>query len=162
MAKVFKIQGLDDCLKCMDTAPRNVLKITRNALRDAGRTTARQIRIKTPGRWRRLVSSKVVKGMATTNLYALVGYFNRGQKKSVDSQASDWFKAYWANYGTLTRRDPSHHFANAVKPRVRGRRNNVGQAAENFFEHAIEGWDRTFFDSFSASMKRQESTLYER
>ncbi len=32
MAKVFKIDGLDDCIKCMDQAPANVLTMTRTAM----------------------------------------------------------------------------------------------------------------------------------
>ena len=42
MAKVYKIEGLDDCLKCMDAAPANVLKMTRAAMREAGKQTPEQ------------------------------------------------------------------------------------------------------------------------
>ena len=44
MAKVFKIEGLDDCIKCMDEAPQNVMKMTKTAMKEAGRATARVIR----------------------------------------------------------------------------------------------------------------------
>lgn len=162
MAKVYKIEGLDDCLKCMDAAPANVLKMTRAAMREAGKQTARLIRQRTPGRFRGLVGYKVTKGQVSGNTYALVGYFNKGKRHSSGSDIQDWFKAYWKNYGTLARRDASHHFVNAVKRSVRGRRNNVGQKAENFFEAAIGGWDEQFLRSFREKMKQQEQTLYER
>jgi hypothetical protein len=162
MAKVFKIEGLDDCIRCMDQAPQNVLKMTKAAMKEAGRATARVIRSRTPGRFRRLVGSKVTKGQVSGATYALVGYFSKGQKKSSDHEVSDWFKAYWKNYGTLARRDASHHFAYSVKPKVRGRRNNVGQPAELFFEQAIEGWDSRFLNTFRNSMKNQEDKLYDR
>lgn len=162
MATTYRIEGLDDCLKCMDQAPQNVVKMTKTAMREAGKQTARLIRSRTPGRFRRLVGSKVTKGQATGITYALVGYFSKENKKGSHSEVSDWFKAYWKNYGTLARRDRSHAFATSVKPHVKGRRNNVGQNPENFFEQAIEGWDNKFLESFQESMKKQENKLYDR
>lgn len=162
MAKVFKIEGLDDCIKCMDAAPANVMKMTRAAMKDAGKVTARDIRSRTPGRWRRLVGYKVTKGQLSGNTYALVGYFNKGAKKNSNAAIPDWFKAYWKNYGTLARRDRNHHFTNPVKGGSKRRRNNVGQHAENFFESAISGWDSRFLSAFQDSMKKQENKLYDR
>jgi hypothetical protein len=162
MAKVFKIDGLDDCIKCMDQAPANVLNMTKTAMKDAGKATARIIRSGTPGRFRPLVGYKVTKGQISGNMYALVGYFNKGKKKTSQSEISDWFKAYWKNYGTLARRDASHHFANGVKPANRRRRNNLGQPAVNFFEGAIQGWDTKFLETFRSSMASQEDKLYDR
>jgi len=162
MAGVYKIEGLDDCIRCMDHAPQNVLKMTQKAMKEAGRHTARVIRGKTPGRWRRLVGSKVTKGQISGDIYALVGYFNKAQKKGSNAEIPDWFKAYWKNYGTLTRRDQSHHFVNGIKAKVRGRRNNLGQPANNFFEQAIQGWAGEFLGTFQQSMKQQEDTLYDR
>ncbi len=162
MAKVFKIEGLDDCIKCMDSAPANVVKMTRTAMKAAGKSTAALIRQRTPGPFRKLVGYRVTKGQLSGNTYALVGYFNKGAKKNSNSEISVWFKAYWKNYGTLARRDASHNFVTPVKARVRTRRNNVGQPAELFFESAIPGWDRRFLDTFQESMKKQEQTLYDR
>lgn len=162
MAKVYKIEGLDDCIKCMDQAPENVMKMTKAAMKEAGRQTARLIRSATPARWKRLVGSKVTKGQLTGDTYALVGYFNKGKKKGSNAGIPDWFKAYWKNYGTLTKRDQSHRFEYGVKAHSNGRRNNVGQPAENFFEAAIGGWDSKFFDEFQKSMVKQENKLYDR
>ncbi len=163
MAKVFKIEGLDDCIKCIDRAPQNVLKMTKKAMREAGKQTARVIRQRTPGQFRRLVGYKVTKGQISGNTYALVGYFNKGKKKNSNDEIPDWFKAYWKNYGTLARRDASHHFVTPVKRgRVPGRRNRIGQHAEHFFEAAIDGWDTQFLKAFQESMKAQENTIYEK
>lgn len=161
MAKVYKIEGLDDCIRAMDRAPENVVKITRISMREASKQTARMIRQRTPGRFRRLVGYKVTKGQLTGDTYALVGYFNKGKKKSSDREIPDWFKAYWKNYGTLSRRDASHQFVYGVKPHAK-RRNNVGQPAENFFEQAIDGWDNKFLSAFRDKMKQQEDKLYDR
>lgn len=162
MAKVYKIEGLDDCIKCMDAAPANVMKMARTAMKDASKVTARDIRSRTPGRWRRLVAYKVTKGQFSGDTYALVGYFNKGAKKNSNTEIPDWFKAYWKNYGTLARRDRNHHFVNPVKRGTKRRRNNVGQRAENFFENAIGGWDTRFLNAFRESMKQQENKLYDR
>jgi len=161
MAGSISIEGLDDCLRCLDAAPANLVKMTRTAMRDASKATSRQIRQKTPARFRRLVRYKVFKGQVSGNLGALVGLFNKG-KTNGSSQVADWFKAYWKNYGTLTRRDQSHHFQQPVKRRVRGRRNNIGQPAEKFFEDAIAGWEGPFMDAFSKSLKEQENKIYDR
>ena len=158
----YKIDGLDDCLKCLDAAPDNVVKMTKVSMREAGKKTARIIRSRTPGRFRRIVGYKVQRGDVSKNLYTLVGYFNKGKKKSSDKEIADWFKAYWKNYGTLTRRDASHHFEYPVKGRVRTRRNNVGQPAENFFEQAIEGWEGESMKAFEDEMVKQQDKLYDR
>ncbi len=162
MAEVAYIEGLDDCLRCLDQAPENVVKMTKQALREAGKKTSRQIRQKTPQRFRRLVKYKVFKGRTSRDMNMLVGLFNKGQSKNGNSEIPDWFKAYWMNYGTLMRRDPGHHFEQSVKRNVRNRRNNVGQPAEKFFESAKAGWEGTFMESFRQSMKDQEDKLYDR
>ena len=162
MPQLIHIEGLDDCLRCMDAAPANALKMTQTALREASKKSARQIRQKTPQRFRRLVKYKVFKGQVTNNQNALVGLFNKKQTKNGSDDVSDWFKAYWKNYGTITKRDQSHHFDSPVKRGTRSRRNNVGQSHENFFEAAIAGWEGPFMEAFEQSMAEQQDKLYNR
>lgn len=162
MATTAKIEGMDDFMRCMDASCDNVVKMAKIAMRDAGKETARMIRQKSPGRFRRLIGYKVTKGQRTDNAYALVGFFNKGKKKGSNAAIPDWFKAYWKNYGTLTRRDASHHFSSSVKGRTRYRRNNVGQPAELFFEQAIAGWEDKFMTAFANSLKKNEEKLYDR
>jgi hypothetical protein len=161
------ITGLDDCLKFFDNLPENVVRATRNAMRDGGRATARQIRQRVPKRWTRLVKSKVTnKG----NLYATIGMFNghqaQGNQPKGKAPVDDWFKMYWLNYGTLEGRDPSHQFDRPVKhsstSAAKRRRGQSGIQHRNFFEEAIRGWRETFMTSFNESFKRQEKTLYDR
>ena len=162
MPQLVHIEGLDDCLKCMDAAPGNAIKMTQTALREASKKSARQIRQKTPQRFRRLVKYKVFKGQITNNQNALVGLFNKKQTKNGSDDVPDWFKAYWKNYGTITKRDPNHHFDSPVKRGTKSRRNNVGQPNENFFEAAIAGWDGPFMEAFEKSMAEQQEKLYDR
>ena len=128
MATQTYITGLDDCLKCFDQAPKNLLKVVKKALKEGGKRAAKELRKAMPRRFKRLVSNKVVKGVASGDYSALIGAFNR--VKSGTNEPDDWFKAYWKNYGTLTKRDPNHKFDYPVKRLNRKRRNEVGQAAE--------------------------------
>jgi len=154
------ITGLDDCLKCFDKAPDNLLKVIRQAMKDGGKQAAKEIRKVMPRRFKRLVSSKVVKGALSGDYSALVGAFNR--VKSGTDEPDDWFKAYWKNYGTLTHRDESHKFDYPVKKLGRKRRNEVGQPHENFYDRAVGPAKEAFLRAFQDSVKAQEDKLKER
>lgn len=159
----FEIQGLDDCLRWMDKAPENCIKVSRAAMRDASRAVSKKMRQRTPKRWRRLVKFAVNKNVDGT-LSAWIGLFNGHQQQghqNKDAKAiDDWFKAYWANYGTLTHRDQSHTFKYGIKNRKR--RNNVGQRPMNFFEAAANGAESEFVDAFSKALAEKERDFYDR
>lgn len=159
----FEIQGLDDCLRWMDKAPENCIKVSRAAMRDASRAVSKKMRQRTPKRWRRLVKFAVNKN-ANGTLAAWIGLFNGHQQQghqNKDAKAiDDWFKAYWANYGTLTHRDQSHTFKYGIKNRRR--RNNVGQRPMNFFEAAANGAESEFVDAFSKALAEKERDFYDR
>ena len=164
MATQTYITGLEDALNCFDQAPKNLLKVVRKALKDGGRQAAKEIRKAMPRRFKRLVSYKVVKGAVSGDWSALVGAFNKIQ--SGTDEPSDWFKAYWKNYGTLTHRDKSHKFDYPIKPdhwaAAKRRRNNVGQPHENFYDGAIGPAQDAFLRAFQDSVKAQEDKLKER
>ena len=159
----FEIQGLDDCLRWMDKAPENCIKVSRAAMRDASRAVSKKMRQRTPKRWRRLVKFAVNKN-ANGTLAAWIGLFNGHQQQghqNKDAKAiDDWFKAYWANYGTLTHRDQSHTFKYGIKNKKR--RNDVGQRPMNFFEAAASGAEPEFVDAFSKALAEKERDFYDR
>lgn len=159
----FEIQGLDDCLRWMDKAPENCIKVSRAAMRDASRAVSKKMRQRTPKRWRRLVKFAVNKN-ANGTLAAWIGLFNGHQQQghqNKDAKAiDDWFKAYWANYGTLTHRDQSHTFKYGIKNKKR--RNDVGQRPMNFFEAAANGAESEFVDAFSKALAEKERDFYDR
>lgn len=159
----FEIQGLDDCLRWMDKAPENCIKASRAAMRDASKAVSKKMRQRTPKRWRRLVKFAVNKN-ANGTLAAWIGLFNGHQQQghqNKDAKAiDDWFKAYWANYGTLTHRDQSHTFKYGIKNKKR--RNNVGQRPMNFFEAAANGAESEFVDAFSKALAEKERDFYDR
>lgn len=163
MAEGITISGLDDCLRFFDNAPENVVKATRNALRDASKVTAKMIRGRMDKRFRRLVRFKVTnKG----HLNAGIGLFNDGKGTGQHADMPDWFKAYWKNYGTLEGRDPQHHFDQPVNhsktQAAKNRRNRMGIAHRNFYDEAITGWQETFVPAFRESMSKQEDQFYKR
>lgn len=159
MAKV-KIEGLDDCLRCLDAAPANVVKMTKAALRSAAKVTRQQIKTKMPFTFGRLVKYSLRKQPDGTQSL-LVGLFNKKQTKNPSSEIPDWFKAYWKNYGTLKRRDPNHDFMYPIRE-GRAKRNKEGQMPERFFEAAAAGWEGPFISAFEQAMADQQDKLYDR
>ena len=158
MPKV-KIEGLDDCLRCMDAAPENAKKMTKKALRDAAKVTRRQIKMKTPKPFQRLTGFKLKTVNGQPSLQ--IGLFQKDGQMKKGAPIPEWFKAYWKNYGTLKHRDPSHKFDNPIR-KERKKRNWEGQPHENFFEGAIAGWDGPFIEAFEQSMADQQDKLYDR
>lgn len=163
------ISGLDDCLKLFDQAPANLVEVSRTALKDASKVTTRQIRGRLPKRWRGMVRYKVMKTYQKGDLHALLGLFNGHQRQGHQNKAGnvdDWFKAYWLNYGTLSKRDPEHQFRTPVKHRgtaaAARRKFAEGIEPRKFFEASIKGWQGTFVEAFGKSIKNQEDKLYER
>lgn len=165
MRQAIRIEGVDDCLRLLDNVPANALKICRKTFRTAAKETSRHIRKSIPKRFRRLTRYKVGK-TAMGNIYARIGLYNKKESSGHQPQGGDpvfdWFKAYWANYGTLSRRDPTHHFQYKVKPKSKNRRQSVGQPPQRFFEKAINGWEDVFVDTFQKEVKKNESDLYKR
>ena len=169
MPASVSISGLDDCLRMFDQAPANLIKVSRKAMKAASRKTAGTIRKRVPKRWAKIVRYKVDK-QYDGKLAAFVGLFQtglmQGHQNPNGAPMPDWFKAYWANYGTLQRRDPNHVFKNPVRhsgtAQAQRRRNRMGEAHQNFFEAALPGWQETFVTAFQESLKKQEQDLYDR
>lgn len=164
MAKGVHIEGVDECLKTLDALPERAVKVAKKAMRKGAAAAAKTIKAKIPARYKKLVKSRVGT-LPDGNPWARAGLYGasvaQGSKKA--DLGFQWFKAYWANYGTLSRRDPTHRFANKIKPKSDTRRNNVGQPAQNFFEAATQsGWQEAFFNAFVEEMKKREKELYER
>ena len=157
MAIVMTIEGLADYLRTLDDAPQTLVKCVRKAMRKAGSELARDIKSGTPQSFRPLVKCKVVKARISRNLSSAVGLY---KDKTTGREIPEWFKAYWKNYGTLQRRDPSHRFDRPIKPdgtvAARNRRNRVGQYNENFFEETLpSGWESKYVNTFTREMRSQ-------
>ena len=163
----INVDGLDDVMRLFDRLPENIVKMEKAAMRKASQAVAKHVRKGVPKRFRRLVKYKVHEDR-NRNTYVLIGLYNRkevaGHQPEEGDPVFDWFKAYWANYGTLKRRDPSHQFKTKIKPKTQGnqRRQSVGQPAQNFFEKSVQGWQDTYMETFEKEMKQNENDLYNR
>lgn len=164
--RCIEIKGLNDTLRWMDKMPENCLKITRKAMQDAAKATAKQVRQRTPKRWRALAKQKVKlygKGWQSGEVVAKMGWIDNDQKSSSTGKTNpptDWFKAYWQNYGTLAGRDPNHSFKEPVKhgktAAAKRRKNRAGLQHQNFYEKSIEGWHELFMKTYEASMVKYQ------
>ena len=95
------------------------------------------------------------------NNHVRQGHHNKGQEP-----VDDWFKFYWMNYGTLTRRDPNHEFERPIKHddtvSAKNRRNSKGQRHLNFYEKAIEGYEDEFYSAMSKHIAENIDDCYDR
>ena len=161
--KAIKIEGVEDCLRMFDKAPENMLKISKKAMREASKATAKQMRSGIPKRWRKLVKYKIMDNQGKVS--ARIGLYNDHQTSGhqpASGKIFDWFKVYWANYGTLENRDPGHQFQYKVKKKTSRRRNDKGQPAQNFFEMASKQWEDVFVKKFEQEILKNENELYNR
>lgn len=158
----LKVEGLDECLQMFE--PDRILKAEKASMRKAAAAVSKSLRKSLPKRFKRLVKYKLHEDR-DGNLYVLIGMYNRkevaGNQPDNGDPVFDWFKAYWANYGTLSRRDPNHQFKTKIKAKTKGnpRRQSVGQPAQNFFERAIAGWQDVYLKTLDQEMKNNEKKL---
>ena len=163
----LSVEGLDDIERMFDRFPDNMLKMEKKAMRKASQAVSKSIKKGIPKRFKKLVKYKMHEDRSG-NTYVLIGAYNRkevsGHQSKKGDPAFDWFKLYWKNYGTLSRRDPNHTFKYSIKPLTPGnkRRQSVGQPAQNFFEKATAGWQDIYLETFEKEMKKEENTLYDR
>ena len=164
----LSVDGFDECAKMFDALPENILKMEKASMRKASAAVSKNIRKGIPKRFRKLVKYKMYEDR-NKNTYVLIGLYNRKeiaghQPEGGGDPVFDWFKAYWANYGTLSRRDKNHRFKFAIKPKTAGnpRRQSVGQPSQNFFAKAISGWENIYVDTLEKEMKKNEDMLYGR
>ncbi|WP_322290515.1 hypothetical protein [Paratractidigestivibacter sp.] len=157
------MEGMQDVIRMFDDAPKEMKDDCRKAMGVAARKVSAQIRRGTPQRWRKLVKAKAKASRRSKMLYASMGlYFSRTVQghqpkayRGTKDGITDWFKAYWANYGTLTKRDPTHHFQYKVKADTKWRRNDIGQGAEKFFEASTRGWESVFMGSWVSALEQK-------
>lgn len=156
MANVRNIEGIAPTIKLIENSPSAAFKMIKKSFREAGKVGKKAIISKTPKILRRLVKFAIYEN-TKENMVLRVGYFPDNKLTVGDSNISLWKVAYWQNYGTLKRRDPSHKFNRPITNKKK--RNNIGQHHQNFFENAIIGVDNLVLTSFQNSMKKYEDEL---
>jgi hypothetical protein len=170
MNEVVRIEGMSDCLNWCDKAPEDMVKLAKKAMRAGGGAVTKRMKPSIDARWRRLIKYKVTGGRNDKDLNCGIGFFNghqqQGKQSTKGAPIDDWFKFYWMNYGTLTRRDPNHRFTKPIRPAHHAasqrRRNRLGQPHRNYFEAAMEGYEDTFFNAFAKHVAENIEECYDR
>ena len=155
----MKIEGTKEACDFLAAYPRETKRIISNALRYAVSPVAKKVKGAVPGdfpQWKSLVRVKAKQSKLTGRIYAVAGMLDNGQA-TTPGGISDWYKAYWYNYGTLQRRDPSHKYDRA--PRGKKSRNKLGQYPANYYDRAVEGMEADLTDRFLKSIERQHEKL---
>ncbi|MBR5979434.1 MAG: hypothetical protein IK029_01430 [Oscillospiraceae bacterium] len=161
----MKIEGTKEACAFLEAYPKETKKIISKALRYAVNPVAKKVKSAVPyPKWQTLVRVKANESKVTGRLYAVAGMLDNGQS-SVKGGITDWFKAYWMNYGTLQRRDHAHKFVRG--PRGKNSRNKMGQPNPkgkaqqyyHFYDKAVDGMDVDLTNRFLKSIERQHEQL---
>ena len=133
-------------MKLLEEFPIKADKVVKDAMREASKAVAQNIRPKMPNKtFRKAVKYKISEGTGYT--FANVGILRGGKKWF------EWSKAYWKNFGTLSNRDPQHKFARPRKTRTSGWRGGIKPA--HFFEPAISGADELWKKKFTETLNKK-------
>lgn len=160
MANGVVIKGLEECLRTIESSPAEMTKIVKTAMRKGSQASRVYIRSKVPDRYKKLIRYKVANNRRTGAIGAQIGFYSRKEiaghqptGKSERDKVYDWFKAYWSNYGTLSKRDQTHSFDRKRKARSREWRGGI--RPRRFFEGAYQGHEARFLEAFEKSMDKQ-------
>lgn len=136
-------------MKLLEEFPIKADKVVKDAMREASKAVAQNIRPKMPNKtFRKAVRYALKEGKELS--FAQVGIL---RPKKNNDQRFAWMKAYWKNYGTLANRDPLHKFARPRKAISSGWKGGIKPA--HFFEPAMSGADELWKKTFVDSMKRK-------
>lgn len=143
-----EIQGIAEALAFLDKYPFTCDKVINSAMRKASSVLVKQIKGGMPkAEYKKLVKSKVFGKRFTI---AKIGLY--GPKSSSDGEITPWFKAYWANYGTLSRRDSSHKFQYARRTKSKNRMGGI--RPQRFFEQSLEGGEQLMIKAFETELNK--------
>lgn len=164
---MVKIEGISEAMRAFQNAPEKMDKIALSAIRSACKPIARDIRSKTPSRFKKLVKSKV-KANHNHEIEAWIGFFNGKQKngRQGKTKVDDWFKFYWQNYGTLENRDPNHRYKSPIKHNrtaaARNRRGSRGIKARHYYPYddgLPQNMVSQYLQELRSSFKKQEKNI---
>lgn len=150
-SKGFSVDfDVDNALKVLKSYPINAHKVVDKAIRKAGSEAVKEVRSAAPyKKWSKLAKGKLKSYKEGSSIFKF-GLYNKNQ--SNDGGISDWFKAYWYNYGTMEHRDPTHVFSNPRKAKTRNRKG--GQKPKKFFEPSAERGMQRFQKRFISELDK--------
>lgn len=134
--------------------PNKINAVTKKALRAAVKGPVKDIKAGLKGSLKKKVKAKFIKdGGKQTILFGVLG------KKGEGDRDLDWFKIYWKNYGTLTKRYSGHKFEN---PRKKITANWRGGASPTLnFDRATAGKEEIMSKIFVDELLKEAKKLTE-
>lgn len=145
----IEIEGYEEALDTLEKYPNKINTIVKSAMRKAISPVLSDMKAKTSHHsFSKMVKYKFIKG---TNPSIKFGFFGNKEGGERIGDVPNWFKAYWSNYGTLTRRYKGHTFVNPVKSK--SKRIIGGVSPKLFFERATEGKDQAIYNDFVKNLQ---------
>ena len=146
MAFEFDIKGTDSIEKILQGLPQKYAKRPMVAtFRKGARIFTKELRQNTPkatGETRKAIKVKAQRGIGITAGFS-------GQS----SYLPGYFKALWANYGTLENRDSSHTFSRARKAKTSSW--SGGIKAQKFVERSWDNTKKQVQDTINKELKTE-------
>lgn len=147
MADNLHITGYNEAMALLDEYPNKINTAVKSAMRKSVAPVIRDIKAQAPhSEWKKVVRYKFLKGVFPDMLFGL--YNSQGLPKK--GEIPIWFKAYWANYGTLIRRFKGHTFVNPIKNISRNKKGGI--SFRLFFEKGISGKEGTMMTTFENAL----------
>lgn len=167
MAEMNMVQGVEEFTQACDKilyGPAD--KVVRQSMTAAAKKAVKTLQGQLPNRlYDDLLKYKFKQGVRLK--FVNVGLFdNRKTLKDYrypDTKGNNkrlFSIAYWLNYGTLNRRDPSHKFRERIKAKSRASRRGVHP--QKFFERAQGGLDKAYISAFEEELNRRTEKFFEK
>jgi hypothetical protein len=147
MADNINITGLNDALTLLEEYPNKINTAVKSAMRKSVAPVIRDIKGRIPkSSWKKSVKYKFVKAKYPDMIFGIFNSEGLPKKGSIPV----WFKLYWSNYGTLTRRYSGHSFSSQIKNISRSKKGGI--SSRLFFDKAIAGKDGSMISSFESNL----------
>ena len=147
MSNNLQITGYTEAMTLLQDYPNKINTAVKSAMRKSIAPVVRDIKSQIPkSSWKKAVKYKFLKGQFPDMIFGLFNTEGLPKKGSIPV----WFKAYWANYGTLSRRYSGHSFVNPVKSISKNK--SGGISFRLFFDKAISGKDGSIMSTFETNL----------
>lgn len=152
-----EVSGTMEAMKILEEYPNKINTATKKAMRAATKNVLVDMKSGAHKKFKPLVKAKFLKKEKNPTL--MFGFFGTKGGTSSDNTIPTWFKAYWKNYGTLTKRHPGHSFEFARKRISKGWRG--GERPVLFYEKATEGKDEIILAKFAEELLKEAKKIEE-
>ena len=165
MAELQSVQGVEEFTAVCDKIIYGEAdKVVKQSMTDAAKKAVKVLKREMPRTlFAKLAKYKFKQGSQLK--FMNVGLFENfktldqfGYPKTKGNNKTVYMIAYWHNYGTLNRRDPSHIFRERIKPKSRN--SHRGVRPQRFFEKAQPAVDKEYQSAFDQAFKERTEKFF--